>query len=312
MRLAFYLPYDHPEIAAGVSHAVESYMRAVGQSRRTINHVFINDDEGDTLSDERWSYSQELLRPERPFRFIEELDAASAHRLEKRGYATQLLFSGGLRSRNGYELHYRARIPWRNPSMDAVSILTATFPMTYLEQHGAERVRELALDMASQLRFVTGHGGLALHFYWGLSIADEAFRTELARYPGIDLRTAWPLPTRLGAQVDGVHWLNFLAQPALGQLGGATALRSRIHAPGTTVHAIDEDRVVVSLGEMPESGDLSVGQTLPSYREFAKVLEPWLEPLTLSETTLSDEPPRYSDMHFTADEARSWWRRLLD
>jgi hypothetical protein len=312
VRLAFYLPHDHPDIASGVEHAVESYLRAVGQGPETIHHAVINDDEGDALSEERWSYIRELLLPERPFRFIEELDEATARRLEKRGYATQLLLDGGARGRNGYQLWYQARLPWRTPSPDSVSIFTATLPSEYLELHGPMRVRELALDMASRLRFASGHVGLALHFYWMLSALDEPLRAELARYPGIDLRTAWLPPTRLGVRVDGVHWLNFLAQPVLGQLGGAAALRSRIHSPGTVVHELDEERVIVSLGEHPDAGDLSTGQTLPAYREFARLLEPWLDPLSLSERTWSDEPPRYSDMRFTEDEARRWWRRFLD
>ncbi|HYO54716.1 type VI immunity family protein, partial [Archangium sp.] len=244
--------------------------------------------------------------------FIEELSEATAHRMEKRGYATQLLFDGGFRSRNGYELCYRARIPWRAPSPDSVSILTATLPTEYLELHGPMKVRELALEMASQLRFATGHAGLALHLYWPLRAADEALRAELSRYPGIDLRPAWPSTHRMGVRVDGVHWLNFLAQPVLRQLGGAAAMGSRIRAPETTVHELDEDRVVVSLGEWPEAGDLSAGRTLPAYRELARVLEPWLEPLRLPESTWSDEPPRYSDICFTANEARRWWRRFLD
>ncbi|PTL76801.1 hypothetical protein DAT35_48435 [Vitiosangium sp. GDMCC 1.1324] len=312
MRLVFYMPHDHPEIASGVSHAVESYMRAVGQGPRTINHAYLNDDEGDALTEERWIYIRKLLRPERSFRFIEELSEDTARRMEKRGYATQLLFDRGFLSRNGYELCYRARIPWRTPFPESVSLLTATLPTEYLEVNGPTRVRELALDMASRLRFATGHAGLALRFYRYLRTADEAFHAELARYPGIDLRTAWLPPTRLGARVDGVHWLNFLAQPVLGQLGGATALRSRLHAPETTVHELDEERVVVSLGEKPEAGDLSAGQTLPAYRELARALEPWLEPLRLSQRTLFDEPPRYSDMRFTEDEAKRWWRRFLD
>lgn len=57
VRIAFHMPYDHPEIASGVSHAVESYVRAVGQGPRTIHHAFINDDEGDTLTEERWATS---------------------------------------------------------------------------------------------------------------------------------------------------------------------------------------------------------------------------------------------------------------
>lgn len=312
VRLAFYMPYDHPEVATGVSHAVERYLHAVARGPEAINRGVINDDEGDALTEERWSHIRRLLQPERPFRFIEELSEADAHRLEKRGYATQLLFDGGFGNHNGYELCYRARIPWRTPPADAVTLLTATLPTEYLELHGPMKVRELAQEMASQLRFATGHAGLALHLYWPLRAADKALRVELSRYPGFDLRPAWLYANWMGVRVDGVHWLNFLAQPVLGQLGGADVLRSRLQAPETTVHVLDEDRVVVSLGGWPEAGDLSAGQTLPAYRELARVLEPWLEPLRAPAGTWSDEPPRYSDMAFTEEEARRWWRRFLE
>jgi hypothetical protein len=316
VRIAFYLPYDHLEIASGVSRAVESYLRAVGQGPRTINHCYINDDEGAALSEERWNSIHFLLRPERPYRFIEELNERSARDLEKMGYAAQLILTGAFPSTNGYELWYRARIPTRTPPPDYVSYLTATLPTEYLEEHGATRVRELAMEMASQLRFATGHAGFALHLYSPLASidedSDEDFRSELLCYPGIDLRPAWFRTHWMGSQVDGIHWLNFLGQPVLGQLGGASALRSRLQSPRTLVHELDAERVAVSLGEEPEAGDLSAAQDLPAYREFARVLEPWLEPLRLVKADGSGRPPRQSHLLFTVDEAKCWWRRFLD
>ncbi len=312
IRITFYLPHDHPDIATGVSHAVETYLNAVGRGLRTINHTFTNDDEGAALTEERWSYIRYLLRPERPFRFIEELSEHGVYRMEKRGFATLLLFDGGHLRRNGYELYYRARIPWRTPSPGSVSLLAATLPTEYLEVHGASRVRELALEMASRLRFASGHVGPALRLYWPLRSTDTALRAELLRYPGIDLRPAWLGEPQMGTRVDGVHWLNFLGQPVLGQLGGAAALGVRLHAPETTVHELGEDRVVIALGERPEAGDLTAGNTLPAYRELARVLEPWLEPPRLSKHADPEEGASHSFMRFTRDEAMRWWRRFLD
>ncbi|REG29921.1 uncharacterized protein DUF3396 [Archangium gephyra] len=312
VRFAFYLPYDHLDIASGVRRAVESYVRAVGKSPGTIHHAYINDDEGGALNKERWDSIDYLLRPERPFRFVEELSEPTLHRLVKRGHLAQLILDGGFGSTNGYQLWYRARLPSRTPPPNLVSLLTATLPTEYLQTHGPTKVRELALEMASQLRFATGHVGLTLQLYWPLRSRDESFRAELLRYPGIDLRPAWSHEHRMGTRVDGVHWLNFLAQPVLGQLGGASTLRTRLQSPDTTVHVLDEERVVVALGEGPEAGDLSSGQLLPAYRELAQVLEPWLEPLDLSDTTSLDQPPTYSSLRFTQDEAKRWWRRFLD
>jgi hypothetical protein len=116
----------------------------------------------------------------------------------------------------------------------------------------------------------------------------------------------------MGLRVDGVHWLNFFGAPVLAQVGGVSALRSRLHASETTLEEFTGERVIVALGQWPEAGDLAAGQTLPAYRELAQVLEPWLEPLHLSQETWSAEPPRYTALRFTQSEAKRWWRRFLD
>lgn len=281
-RIAFFLPHDHSEIAKGVSHAVEAYLRGVGQGLKTLRHSFTNDDEGDELTEERWNYVHYLLSPDRPFRFIDELPDDVSHRMEKRGYATQVILNGGARSRNGYELRYKARIPRRDSPSDVVSLLSATVPTEYLVEHGPARVRELALEMASRLRFSSGHAGLAIRFYWPLRRSDDAFRAELSRYPGIDSRPVppWPWESRGGTHINGIHWLNFIGQPLLDQMGGAELLRSRIQSPGSRVQGLDGHRLLISLGAEPEAGDRNMGHELPAYGELARVLGPWLSPET--------------------------------
>lgn len=110
VRLAVYLPYDHPDIASGVRLALESYMLAVGEGSETINEAFIDDDEGASLSPERWNAIRQRLRPERHWRFADDFSEGYANRVEKRRYETQLFLDGG-GARNGYTFRYRARIP---------------------------------------------------------------------------------------------------------------------------------------------------------------------------------------------------------
>jgi hypothetical protein len=125
-------------------------------------------------------------------------------------------------------------------------------------------------------------------------IHEQAFR-----HPGLDVAHG---NTSLGPRVDGVHWLNFLGQPVLGELGGAAGLRTRLQSPGTTVQELEGERAVVTLGEWPEAGDLTQGQTLPAYRELARVLEPW-----------QYQCPGYEAFHdSTHEETVRWWRRFLD
>jgi hypothetical protein len=313
VRITFYMPHEHPDLSVGVSHAIDSYMRAVGQGPKTINSIHFSHDEGARLTAERWSWVHRFLQATKRWSFPDDYDASERREIEKRGFERGLLFTAGDDNPNGYQLEYRARIPWRPaPEETIVSLLTATLPIEYLEEHGPARVRGLALDMASQLLFASGHAGLALHLYRDLRRSEDAFRAEALRYPGIDLRAAWLHEKWMGHRVDGVHWLNFLGPPLLTQLGGAAALRSRLHSAATTLVELDEARVVVSLGEHPEAGDLTNGTTLPAYRELAEVLKPWLEPLFLPRTTATVDPPRYTLLRLTEDEARRWWRRFLD
>ncbi|WP_245591781.1 type VI immunity family protein [Cystobacter fuscus] len=254
-----------------------------------------------------------LLHNTRRWSFPDDYEDWKQREIEKRGFERGLLFTGSSGSRNGYELEYKARIPWRpDPEPTSVSLLTATLPTEFLERQGPGPVRQLVLDMASQLRFASGHAGLSLRLYWWLPREDEALRVGPLRYPGLDLRDAWRREEWMGLQVDGVHWLNFLGPHVLTQLGGANALRSRLRSSETTVVALDEERAVVSLGERPEVGDLSVGKSLPAYRELAQVLEPWLEPLVLRPSGEVAGQTRYTSLLLTEDEARRWWRRFLD
>ncbi|HEX5750762.1 MAG TPA: type VI immunity family protein [Archangium sp.] len=311
-RIAFYMPHDHPELSLGVSHAMDVYMRAVGERPGAIQFVHYNHHEGSRLTEEQWRLSRGLLGNTKPWSFPEDYSETEQVQIEKRGFERGLLFTGGPDGRNGYELEYKARIPWRPaPQQTFVSVLTATLPLEYLEEHGPACVRQLALDMASPLLFASGHAGLALHLYRGLRLSDDAFRAEALRYPGIDLRAAWRHEEQVGLRVDGVHWLNFLGPPVLAQLGGAVGLRSRLHSAETTVVELDPERVVVSVGERPEAGAPTSGMTLSSYRELARVLEPWLEPLFLPRTA-PVEQPRYTSLRLTELEARRWWRRFLD
>ncbi len=77
-------------------------------------------------------------------------------------------------------------------------------------------------------------------------------------------------------------------------------MRARLHSPGTTVQEFDGERAVVTLGNWPEAGDMEQGNTLPAYREVARVLEPWLYM----------KRARWDG--FSAEDMRRWERRFLD
>ncbi|RKH31944.1 DUF3396 domain-containing protein [Corallococcus praedator] len=187
---------------------------------------------------------------------------------------------------------------------NAVSALRVSFPTEFLETHGPGHVRELALEMARPLPISAGHAGLSFNGTPHASVVrDEVERLSL-RHPAMDVLSLDGLSSRIGTRVRGPSWMNFLGQPVLGQLGGTEALRDRLTSPGTTVQDLGPDRAVVTLGPAPEAGDLEQGQTLPAYRELARVLEPWLYQ--------THSGPSSPDEVATVTRLRRWQRRFLD
>jgi len=305
VRIAFYMPHDHHDLAAGVSRALEVYLQAVGEGPETISHFWDTGSDLLPLDQGGWRLIRNWLRPETTFRFLDDLGEETAlfRRLTKNGFETCISLGGGATTSTAYAFRYEARLPWRSPSENSVSELVATLPTEYLEEHGPGRVRELAMEMAAHLRFSTGHAGLAFKFLRVRRSLLPGIREEVFRHPGLDVPRVG-IRSEIGTRVDGVHWLNFLGQPVLGEVGGAAGLRARLHSPETTVQELGGEHMLVTLGQWPEAGDLVHGRDLPAYRELARVLEPWLDEFFPAEVN--------SWRGYTEEEVRRWWRRFLD
>lgn len=301
VRLCLYLPFDHHELANGVRRSLDAYLHAAGEGPEVLSEWWHAEGEAFPLDEYGWEQLRAQLSPPRKGRwFLEDLeDERDIHRYLKRQCERSVSLTGGDSGISGYGFFYQSRLPWRTRTRveEELSLVSFSWPTEYLAEHGPGRVRELAMELASLLPFSTGHAGLALQ------LPDETTshwnREELFRYPGIDVPHGL---TSIGPRVDGVHWLNFLGPPVLGEVGGAAGLRARLYSPGTTVQELEGERAVVTLGQWPEAGDLSRGLGLPEYRELARVLEPWLFPC----------PSHESWPGASHEETRRWWRRFLD
>jgi hypothetical protein len=205
---------------------------------------------------------------------------------------------------SGYCFSYHARLPSRQAPPERASVLRVSLPTEFLEERGPEFVRALALEMASRLPFASGHAGLALECWNAVYDELDRLRPIISRHPGFDLRGA-SFHDDLGTRVDGVHWMNFLGPPVLRGLEGVAGLRARLTSSSTTVQPLEGERALVLLGPSPAAGDLAAGDSLPAYRELARILEPWQEPFPWS---------FLGRQHRTSDEqeSRRWWRRFLD
>jgi hypothetical protein len=276
LSFAFYMFHPHTEVARGVMRALETYVGAVGPQALT----YYADDEGEpqALNEAEW-------------------DRVRREMLEYPAVA-ELLFDAGAEC---YRFKYSGTSWGQSPTIRRKGkVCEASFwlPTEFLEARGPARVRELALAMAATLPFSSGHAGLSFNGDPWMG-TKEAVREFCFRFPGVDISGELVGREQLGTHIYGVHWLTFLGQPALGALGGVEGLRAQLHSPGTTVQELEGARAVITLGEWPEAGDTERGDTLPAYRELARVLEPWL---------YFEED--YGDSAFP--EKHQWERRFLD
>lgn len=270
ISICFYMRRNHSEVSQAVRQALDTYLRATGPQALS----WYVDAEGDwqELDSKGWDVTlSELLSPGCLLRLHERPDAVSDY---------------------AFQYYGRPLVEGRNDVCAACFWL----PTEYLEAHGAEHVRRLALEMAAPLPFNSGHAGVAL-----AGSQPRNLRQLCSRYPGMDFLDQGLVSMDLGTHVRGAYWLNFLGQPVLGEVGGAAELRARLTSPEITVQELDADRVAITLGTWPEAGDTDSGQGLPLYRELARVLEPWL---------FHEPPPRGFD--FPPEDIRRWERRFLD
>ncbi|WP_158621377.1 type VI immunity family protein [Corallococcus aberystwythensis] len=278
MSLCFYLPRPTLEVTQAVSESLQTYLNAIAP--QTLTHY--PDDEGE------W----------------QELDAAGwmvVREKMRRQLRSSVLLTNDTPYPNGYEFSYdgkdiHAPIFRRDPG--PVTAVRFIVPLSWMRTHGALRVRELALALAAPLPFSSGHAGLAVTGFLGVGSVTSDVVPQLVQYPGVDLMELDLVSWEIGTRLRVPHWLAFIGDPSLSAMGGVDFLRSQLHAPGTTVEALDASRAVVTLGPEPLAG--GPDQPLPAYRELARILEPWAFHATRRPADFPDE------------DFFKWDRRFLD
>lgn len=280
LSLTYYLPPRHPEYVGDVLRALDIYLRHVGPDALRL----YADTEGDwrKLDEAGWELTRRELR---------EWECPSVTLEEGEPIGTRYAFRY-----KGSDEVFRARANKPEAMCEAVFWL----PTEYLEEHGPGRVRELAMELATALPLRSGHCGLSFNGELDLVGLERKLLPHWKRYPGIDIPDSFGHSEDIGNRLRGPHWVNFIGQPVLGELGGASGLRARLDSPGTTVQELAGDKVAITLGAWPEAGDTERGEVLPAYRELARVLEPWLYHRELRMLGQSKE------------ETRRWERRFLD
>ncbi|MBN8471120.1 DUF3396 domain-containing protein [Corallococcus exiguus] len=278
MSICFYLPKPTAEIAQAVSLSLQTFVDTVGL--RALGYYSGEDDEPRELDDTGWVFIRtKLHHPATP----------------------SVLLTADARYPEKIEFEYRGRdihAPVFRRAPGTVCAVRFILPLSWLRAHGAFRVRELALALAAPLPFSSGHAGLSVTGYLNVGTVMAELVPLLRPYPGIDVQDFDLTASEIGTRLRIPHWMTFIGEPSLSAMGGVDFLRSELHAPGTTVEALDASRAVVTLGPEPLAG--GPDQPLPGYRELARVLEPWAFHST------------WSPANFPDDDFFKWDRRFLD
>ena len=279
LHVCFYIHRSHREIVQDVIRSLEVYLRAVGSGALG----WYADEEGDwqELDERGWAH----------FRSQMQQSGALIHLKDTpRGAGPYKFEYSGKDLSTGVFAH----------DPNAVCALEFWLPTEFLEERGAEAVRALALDLAAPLPFSSGHAGFSFNALQQLVGVSDEIRRLRSRYPGLDVPGMGNPDWHIGSRVRGPHWLTFLGSPVLAELGGAAGLRSRLASPDISVHSLDDQRVLLTLGPEPDAGDTTLGHRLPLHREVARLLEPWLF-----------HAPPLRDPVSSADTLL-WERRFLD
>ncbi|WIG93019.1 type VI immunity family protein [Myxococcus sp. SDU36] len=280
LHASFYLPHAHTSVTTAVLHSLDVYQRAVGPYVLTS----YADEEGEwqPLDSQGW---------EKVHQGMTDAPWANVH-----------LSGGSLEAPFRFDYLGRERVDSSFVNgLGEVSAVSFWFSTKYLEQHGPQQVRDLLLAIAEPLPFASGNAGLAFSGSLDVAAILRQVRRDCLRCPGLDVLRPGMTSLRIGTRVRGPSWLTFLGAPVLNQLGGAASLRSRLHAPRTTVQPMEGERAVVTLGPGPDAGEDERGEQPSGYRELARILEPW---------TMWGEGE--SILGLDPEAARRWERRFLD
>ena len=281
LLFCFFMRRSHGDVAASLWRAVQTYRRALPS--QALAWYAMPDGERAPLDEAGWeSVRKELL--ETPYPTGSEARLQESH--------TEV---------GAYNFEYSGKwldAPTWQGHEDAVSAAAFTLPTEFLLEHGPAHVRDLALTLAAELPWSFGYVSPAFISPGGIrGAARQAIQELCLRYPGLDAYNLRPTARSIGTRARGAYWLTFLGKPLLNQLGGPEPLRQRL-PPSLSLQSLDDERLMLSLGEWPRPGDANAQDELSSYRALAEVLEPHL---------YQERAPWLIDETFE----RRWLRRFL-
>ncbi|TSC29627.1 DUF3396 domain-containing protein [Corallococcus sp. Z5C101001] len=254
--LCFFLPRNHIEVGPAIWRAIRTYVHAIPPG--SLSWYTSSDGDMVPLDDKGWEHNHQEVAVRQ---------GSGSRNMELRESPSET---------GGYQVEYYGR-QLDSPFHDApATTLSFTFPTEYLLEHGAAHLRILALELARELPFSFGYASFAVVSSQGSWAEGDWNLLEalLARHPGLDAPHASEFSSVIGTHALGAYWLTFLGQPLLGQLGGVEALRQAL--PDTSLLPLEDERLLITLGEWPDAIDTEKAAVPPQYSALASLLAPYV------------------------------------
>jgi TseV toxin immunity protein TsiV len=288
--LCFFMRRSHAEVGPAVWRALQTYLHAIPP--HTLSWYITSEGGILPLDEESWKQTREdILEPCRVSR--------SAHLHEQHD------------GTSGYNFEYQGRqldAPIFARDENSTCAVLFTLPTEYLVEHGPARVRALALELARELPFSFGYASFALLVHkleW--YVARDTVRELRDRYQGLDVYNLELTSRSIGTHARGAYWLTFLGQPLLSQLGGPASVRQRLALPDVSVEPLDDERLLLTLGEWPEAIDTQHERPPPQLLALGQLLKPFLYEEKVTAWFFSDSTP---DTEETWEDMRRWIHRF--
>ncbi len=154
------------------------------------------------------------------------------------------------------------------------------YPAVTLVEH-PEVVVEMAVEALKDSRFLSAYGGFAVNMQRGYPApyADSRIAAISRRFHGIHLGRPLMFARYVEEHLMCPGWLTGIGDPLLKQIGGATALRSRLPAE-VVIHQLTHG-VLLQAGERPAVGDVNRQENMDAYRAVGKVITPLRIPVSV-------------------------------
>ena len=199
----------------------------------------------------------------------------------------------------GMDREHLAQLDWPH----AVCGLRFTFSLEAMDENGLCDICDFAARCARVLPIASGY--VAPAFIWREGIDENVAMNAVARlcrrYRCLDIPALLVDCFETGVGAKGAYWCNFLGPAAIALAGGEVRLLAALADTDARVEHLDGERLQVTLGSLPISGDVNRRQDLTLYQSVFSLLNAAIYPRTVPYMGFDEESMQAWTGRFAGD-----------